>query len=104
MKKRPSIVLLTALLAVVFAAGIGVYSSYIGMKIYQESSNNLFESFSQISKTFTLFVQRNWTVLGQWDGLLKNTGSDADAENICRAARSRGVTATSICSTKTRSI
>lgn len=82
MKKRPSIVLLTALLAVVFAAGIGVYSSYIGMKIYQESSNNLFESFSQISKTFTLFVQRNWTVLGQWDGLLKNTGSDADAENI----------------------
>lgn len=58
MKKRPSIVLLTALLAVVFAAGIGVYSSYIGMKIYQESSNNLFESFSQISKTFTLFVQR----------------------------------------------
>ena len=82
MKKRPSIAMLTALLAVVFAAGIGVYSSYIGMKIYQESSNNLFESFSQISKTFTLFVQRNWTVLGQWDGLLKNTDSDADAENI----------------------
>lgn len=82
MKKRPSIAMLTALLAVVFAAGIGVYSSYIGMKIYQESSDNLFESFSQISKTFTLFVQRNWTVLGQWDGLLKNTGSDADAENI----------------------
>lgn len=82
MKKRPSIAMLTALLAVVFAAGIGVYSSYIGMKIYQESSNNLFESFSQISKTFTLFVQRNWTVLGQWDGLLKNTGSDAEAENI----------------------
>ena len=82
MKKRPSIVLLTALLAVVFAAGIGVYSSYIGMKIYQESSDHLFESFSQISKTFTLFVQRNWTVLGQWDGLLKNTDIDADVENI----------------------
>lgn len=58
MKKRPSIAMLTALLAVVFAAGIGVYSSYIGMKIYQESSDNLFESFSQISKTFTLFVQK----------------------------------------------
>lgn len=38
MKKRPSITLLTVLLAMVFAAGIGVYSSYIGMKIYQESS------------------------------------------------------------------
>ena len=82
MKKRPSIALLTALLAVVFAAGIGVYSSYIGMKIYQESSDHLLESFSQISTTFTLFVQRNWTVLGQWDGLLKNTDIDADAESI----------------------
>lgn len=33
MKKRSSIALLTALLAIVFAAGIGVYSNYIGMQI-----------------------------------------------------------------------
>ena len=76
MKKRPSITLLTVLLAMVFAAGIGVYSSYIGMKIYQESSDHLLESFSQISETFTLFVQRNWTVLSQWDGLSKNADID----------------------------
>lgn len=76
MKKRPSITLLTVLLTMVFAAGIGVYSSYIGMKIYQESSDHLLESFSQISETFTLFVQRNWTVLRQWDGLLKNADLD----------------------------
>lgn len=82
MKKRPSIALLTALLAVVFAAGIGVYSSYIGMKIYQESSDHLYESFSQISKTFTLFVQRNWTVLGQWDGLLSNAPDNEDIDGI----------------------
>ena len=82
MKKRPSVTLLTVLLAMVFAAGIGVYSSYIGMKIYQESSDHLLESFSQISKTFALFVQRNWTVLSQWDGLLENADSDADADSI----------------------
>lgn len=76
MKKRPSITLLTVLLAMVFAAGISVYSSYIGMKIYQESSDHLLESFSQISETFTLFVQRNWTVLSQWDGLLKDADID----------------------------
>lgn len=29
MKKRPSITLLTVLLTMVFAAGIGVYSSYM---------------------------------------------------------------------------
>ena len=33
MRKRPSVTLLTVLLAMVFAAGIGVYSSYIGKKI-----------------------------------------------------------------------
>ena len=82
MKKRPSIALLTALLAVVFAAGIGVYSSYIGMKIYQESSDHLLESFSQISKTFTLFVQRNWTVLSQWNDLMSNAPDDEDIDNI----------------------
>lgn len=46
MKKRSSIALLTALLAIVFAAGIGVYSNYIGMQIYQESSNHLLESYA----------------------------------------------------------
>lgn len=54
MKKRSRIALLTALLAIVFAAGIGVYSNYIGMQIYEESSNHLLESYAQISKTFTL--------------------------------------------------
>lgn len=82
MKKQSSIALLTALLAIVFAAGIGVYSNYIGMQIYQESSDHLLESYAQISKTFTLFVQRNWTVLGQWDSLLKNAKSVASAESI----------------------
>ena len=47
MKKRSSIALLTALLAIVFAAGIGVYSNYIGMQIYEESSNHLLESYAK---------------------------------------------------------
>ena len=82
MKKRSSIALLTALLAIVFAAGISVYSNYIGMQIYQESSNHLLESYAQISKTFTLFVQRNWVVLSQWDSLMKNAQEDADIDSI----------------------
>lgn len=82
MKKRSSIALLTALLAIVFAAGIGVYSNYIGMQIYEESLNHLLESYAQISKTFTLFVQRNWVVLSQWDSLMKNVQEDADIDSI----------------------
>ena len=88
MKKRSSIALLTALLAIVFAAGIGVYSNYIGMQIYEESSNHLLESYAQISKTFTLFVQRNWVVLSQWDSLMKNMQEDADIDSIWLDAQS----------------
>ena len=104
MKKRSSIALLTALLAIVFAAGIGVYSNYIGMQIYQESSNHLLESYAQISKTFTLFVQRNWVVLSQWDSLMKNMQEDADIGRMRRTTSCCGITATSICSTRVRSI
>ena len=106
MKKRSSIALLTALLAIVFAAGIGVYSNYIGMQIYEESSNHLLESYAQISKTFTLFVQRNWVVLSQWDSLMKNMQEDADIESgrMRRTTSCCGITATSICSTRARSI
>ena len=88
MKKRSRIALLTALLTIVFAAGIGVYSNYIGMQIYQESSNHLLESYAQISKTFTLFVQRNWAVLSQWDSLIKNAKEDADVDSIWSDAQS----------------
>ena len=88
MKKRLSIALLTALLAIVFAAGIGVYSNYIGMQIYQESSNHLLESYAQISKTFTLFVQRNWAVLRQWNSLMKNAQENADVDSIWPDAQS----------------
>ena len=105
MKKRSSIALLTALLAIVFAAGIGVYSNYIGMQIYQESSNHLLESYAQISKTFTLFVQRNWVVLSQWDSLMKNVLRILTASGrMRRTASCCGITATSICSTSARSI
>ena len=88
MKKRSRIALLTALLTIVFAAGISVYSNYIGMQIYQESSNHLLESYAQISKTFTLFVQRNWVVLSQWDSLMKNVQEDADIDSIWLDAQS----------------
>lgn len=43
---------------------------------------HLLESYAQISKTFTLFVQRNWVVLSQWDSLMKNVQEDADIDSI----------------------
>ena len=70
-------------LAVVLAALISVatiaYENYIQDEIYQESADHLLETYGQVAKTFTLFAQRNWNVLADWDSELQ---SIADAKDV----------------------
>ena len=70
-------------LAVVLAALISVatiaYENYIQDEIYQESADHLLETYGQVAKTFTLFAQRNWNVLSDWDSDLQ---SIADAKDV----------------------
>lgn len=70
-------------LAVVLAALISVatiaYENYIQDEIYQESADHLLETYGQVAKTFTLFAQRSWNVLADWDSDLQ---SIADAKDV----------------------
>lgn len=70
-------------LAVALAALISVatiaYQNYIQDEIYQESADHLLETYGQVAKTFTLFAQRNWNVLSDWDSDLQ---SIADAKDV----------------------
>lgn len=70
-------------LAVVLAALISVatiaYENYIQDEIYQESADHLLETYGQVAKTFTLFAQRSWNVLSDWDSDLQ---SIADAKDV----------------------
>lgn len=70
-------------LAVVLAALISVatiaYENYIQDEIYQESADHLLETYDQVAKTFTLFAQRSWNVLADWDSDLQ---SIADAKDV----------------------
>lgn len=69
-------------LAVVLAALISVatiaYENYIQDEIYQESADHLLETYGQVAKTFTLFAQRNWNVLADWDGELQSIAEEKD--------------------------
>ena len=47
--------------------GILAYSAYIQKQIYQESTANLLSTYGQSAKTFTMFAQRNWNVLSDWN-------------------------------------
>lgn len=69
-------------LAVVLAALISVatiaYENYIQDEIYQESADHLLETYGQVAKTFTLFAQRNWNVLADWDSELQSIAEEKD--------------------------
>lgn len=69
-------------LAVVLAALISVatiaYQNYIQDEIYQESADHLLETYGQVAKTFTLFAQRNWNVLSDWESDLQSIAEEKD--------------------------
>ena len=54
-----------AMLVSIFA-----YRFYTQKQIYQESTTNLLSTYGQSAKTFTMFAQRNWNILTDWDSYL----------------------------------
>ena len=66
MWKKKELWLPGILLAVVVMAGLCWYGLYIRQQFYDEGTSNLLETYEQVDKTFTMFAQRNWNVLGEW--------------------------------------
>ena len=67
--KRKNILLITGMLLALLV-GILAYSAYTQKQIYQESTANLLSTYGQSAKTFTMFAQRNWNILNDWDSYL----------------------------------
>ena len=70
MKKKRKNVLLIAGMLLALLVGILAYTDYTQKQIYQESTENLLSTYGQSAKTFTMFAQRNWNILTDWDGYL----------------------------------
>ena len=68
-KKRKNIMLIAGMLLALLV-GILVYTDYTQEQIYQESTENLLSTYGQSAKTFTMFAQRNWNILTDWDSYL----------------------------------
>ncbi len=58
MKLRYRITALVIAMAVVLLYGIEFYAHRVNQMIYRENASHLQESYVQISKTLTLFIQR----------------------------------------------
>ena len=70
MKKKQKNILLIAGMLLVLLVGILVYGVYTQDQIYQESTANLLSTYGQSAKTFTMFAQRNWNILNDWESYL----------------------------------
>ena len=70
MKNKRKNILLIAGMLLALLVGILIYSAYTQKQIYQESTANLLSTYGQSAKTFTMFAQRNWNILTDWDSYL----------------------------------
>lgn len=70
MKKKRKNILLIAGMLLALLVGIFAYSAYTQKQVYQESTANLLSTYGQSAKTFTMFAQRNWNILTDWDSYL----------------------------------
>lgn len=84
MKNKRKNILLIAGMLLALLVGILAYSAYTQKQIYQESTANLLSTYGQSAKTFTMFAQRNWNILNDWD---------SSARHPCGAGRAGGAVA-----------
>lgn len=80
MKKKRKNILLMAGMLLAMLVGILVYTAYTQEQIYQESTANLLSTYGQSAKTFTMFAQRNWNILTDWDSYLSALAEKGEQE------------------------
>lgn len=80
MEQRRKNILLGAGLVFVMLFSIVCYSRYTQRQIYHESTQNLLSTYGQVSKTFTMFAERNWNILEIWGNDLVEMAQEENTE------------------------
>lgn len=82
MNKICKFLTLIILIVAVLLFGIYQYRTFIQTEIYQENSEHLLATYEQVNRTFTLFTQRNWNVLSDWDEYLQYISDSENTETV----------------------
>ncbi len=80
MKKKRKNILLIAGMLLAMLVSIFAYRFYTQKQIYQESTTNLLSTYGQSAKTFTMFAQRNWNILNDWESYLSALAEQGEQE------------------------
>ena len=84
MKEREKHIILALVLMLAMLASVAGYGYYTQRQIYHESTQNLLSTYSQVAKTFNMFVQRNWNILADWGDDLAQLAQEDNAEQKWR--------------------
>ncbi len=84
MKEREKHIILALVLVIAMLASITGYGYYTQRQIYHESTQNLLSTYGQVTKTFNMFVQRNWNILTDWGEDLAQLAKEDNAEQKWR--------------------
>lgn len=79
MRKNKEKVYLSMALVLLMTVSIFFYALYIRQQIYYEGTRAMLETYEQVNKTFTMFAQRNWNVLADWGGYLREMAAPETA-------------------------
>lgn len=77
-------ILSAVVLVVIMLLSIAAYNSYIQRQVYYESTQNLLSTYSQVTKTFNMFAQRNWNILEIWSNDLVQLAKEEGTEQKWR--------------------
>lgn len=66
-KKNIRTMIITCVLLGIIIFSIYSYNAYMSRQIYNEGTSSIKASYSQVNRTFTMFAQRNWNVLSDWN-------------------------------------
>ncbi len=79
--KNSNRTIILSLLAIVFMTLAAVaFHTYIHHEIYVGNARQLLTTYAQTNQTFTLFTQRNWSALADWDDYLQGISQSENKE------------------------
>lgn len=80
MGQKKKNVFFAGVLIVIMLLSIVGYSVYTRQQIYYESTQNLLSTYGQVTKTFTMFVERNQNILEIWSNDLAELAKEENTE------------------------
>lgn len=78
MKKMQKHFVITGIVIVFMLLALVFYWRYLRAEIYKGSAKQLLATYAQTGQTFTIFAQRNWNVLTDWDANLRHISESKD--------------------------